>query len=212
MMALAAWNCVRSRAGWVFVAVLGCLLAACVASAPAPQLSTNIGASRNVTIVPMAVSECELEAFVAFDAARNASLFHESEAKMLAGPNIGPFQVELLRRLFTQIAYHGFVDYKRFGADQYLACAQHEPQFQLPDVHQVVACMARIDLVMDLKESQIAGLSIGAAGARAKRMLESKPLYLDGVIDQLVPQVYAAQGDDAFWDLRQQVFESCMGR
>lgn len=184
-------------------------LASC-ASTPPPRAAFQTGGTASAIPKQSALQDCELRSFVAWDAARNVLLFHETEAQLLAGPHVGPFQIALYSEIFAAIANQGMRDYNRFAAEHFLGCAKRVAIPIRQGDQQAAACFARLDILMVLRARMLSGQSEGEAVASAKRQLTSRSLYPEGLIEELTPETYSAPSEDAFFQLRRSVFESCV--
>ena len=195
------------RIGCLFLALL---LVACGATMqPQQRLTSTVG--RNVKqMAPF--RDCELHAFIAWDAARQVLLFHVTEAQLLAGPHVGDFQIALYHEIFAHLEQGALHDYNHFAASRLLACTQRAsiPTRDSEDV--VASCFARLDIVMLLRADMLRGSSEAESKANVAQRLTSRQLYPVSLIDALTPKVYNAPSEDDFFDLRRSVFESCLAR
>lgn len=202
-------GCRRGLFGCVITSVLVLLVAACTSTALSPRAA--IPASDSTELFQQSsFQDCELESFISLGAARNALLFHETEAQLLAGPNVGPFQVTMYHELFARIRNQRLHDYNRFAAEHFLACSGRESVPLHQDVEQVAACLARLDILLTLRGGMLSGQSESEANATVKNRLTPRSLYPETLIDKLTPMAYNAPDEDAFLKLRRSVFESCL--
>lgn len=189
--------------------VLVLLIAACTSTTPAVRTAIPSGGPTEL-FQQAPFQDCELRSFIALGAARQAILFHETESQLLMDPNIGPFQTTMYHELFARIRGQGLRDYNWFAAEHFLACSRRESVALHQDVEQVAACFAWIDILLNLRAGMWSGQSESEANAVVKNRLSSRTLYPEALIDKLTPMTYSAPGEDAFFKLRQSVFESCL--
>lgn len=195
--------------GCAVTSVLVLLVTACTSTRPSPRAVIPAIDSTEL-FQQSSFQDCELESFISLGAARNALLFHETEAQLLAGPNIGPLQVTIYHELFARIRNRRLHDYSRFAAEHFLACSERESVHLHQSVEQVTACLARLDILLTLRGGMLSGQSESEANAAAKNRLTLRTLYPETLIDKLTPMTYNAPDEDAFFKLRRSVFESCL--
>lgn len=117
------------------------LLAGCVSTAHRPA-GTARGSGAASALMQSSFQDCELRAFVAWDAARNAILFHETESQLLADPNVGAFQVALYGDLFNRIEHQDMRDYNGFAAEHFIDCARRASVPIPTNEQQIATCSA----------------------------------------------------------------------
>lgn len=188
--------------------LLALLLTGCGATTQPREWPTAINGVGIAQTSPF--RDCELRTFVAWDAAHQVILFHETEEQLLAGPNIGEFQVALYREIFMRLKQGDLHDYNRFAAHRFLICSQRASMPIHLDEADISTCLARLDIVMVLRADMLAGRSEAESKTNVIRRLKSRQLYPVNLIDALAPKVYSAPTAGEFYELRRSVFESCL--
>lgn len=192
----------------------GLLLASLVAcaSTPPPAPAPVAGTPAGFLVRDPTFTYCELEAFVAHDAARQTLLFGQGQEAMLANAKGDASLTQLINEIFRQVKEEGLEDHARFASAQFYQCVDRE-KLSLPrNPGGAAVCLARTDIVFFLNADRQRGKSPEEANQRLKDTLRSasQTVYPHDLIDQLTPMAYRIQNEDDHYELRRFVFETCL--
>ncbi len=155
--------------------------------------------------------DCELEAFIALGAARQALFFKNSKAELLKAGGNKPDQVEMLDDLYAGIENKTYKNHGAFAAKRWNACAQ-KSQLSLPANNDGAwLCLLRLDISFFLLAYQQQGATMSQAIEKTRQLTakNSAELFPPKLIDFVAPMVYQLK-DGYDLPVRQVIFESCL--